>query len=199
MKVILFDLGGVLVHFDGVAAVAALSEGRLSGEEARRFWMTSPAVGAFEVGSVAPLEFARRASRELGLALSPEEFLAHFETWDRGPMPGALELLDELRPRVRLACLTNNNEVHWRQLRDEYRLSPHFERCYVSYELRLRKPDPAVFEHVVADLAVAPSEILFLDDNPECVAAGERTGIACRLVRGVEETRRACREALVSP
>ncbi len=199
MKVILFDLGGVLVHFDGVAAVAALSEGRLTSEASRRFWMTSPAVGAFEIGSLAPLEFARRASLELGLALSPAAFLGHFETWDRGPMPGALELLDELRPRVRLACLTNNNEIHWRQLRDEFRLSRHFERCYVSYELRQRKPDAAIFEHVVADLAVAPSEILFLDDNPECVAAGERAGLVCRLVRGVDESRRACLEALVSP
>lgn len=199
MKVILFDLGGVLVHFDGVAAVATLSGGRLTAEQSRRFWMTSPAVGAFEVGGVAPLDFARRASAELGLALTAEEFLAHFETWDRGPMPGALALLAELRPRVRLACLTNNNEIHWRQLRDDFGLSPHFERCYVSYELRLRKPDPAVFEHVVRDLAVAPAEILFLDDNPECVSAGERAGLVCRLVKGVDEARRACREALVSP
>jgi putative hydrolase of the HAD superfamily len=197
MPVILFDLGGVLVDFRGVAAVAGLSGGRLSIEQSRRFWMTSPAVAAFETGGLPVLEFARRATRELGLTLPPEEFLAQFETWDGGPLPGALELLDELRPRRRLACLTNNNEIHWRHLRDG--LHRHFERCYVSYELGLRKPDAAVFEHVVRDLAVAPPEILFLDDNPECVTAGARAGLVCRLVKGVEEARRACLESLVSP
>jgi glucose-1-phosphatase len=199
VKVILFDLGGVLVRFDGVAAVAALSGGRLSAEQARVFWITSPAVGAFETGRLTPDAFARRALGELDLALAPEEFLAQFATWDQGPMQGATALLDSLRPRYRLACLTNNNEIHWRQLRDGFGLSRHFERCYVSCELRLRKPDAAVFEYVTRDLGVAASEILFLDDNPECVAAGERAGLVCRLVKGVDEARRACLEPAVSP
>jgi putative hydrolase of the HAD superfamily len=193
VKVLLFDLGGVLVQFDGVRALAELSAGRLHPEAARRFWITSPAVAQLETDAIAPEAFASAVVAELGLDVTPQRFLELFETWDRGPLPGARELLAEFRPGHRLACLTNNNAVHWRQLRDRYRLAGEFERCYVSYEMRLRKPDAAVFAHVIRDLAAPPGDVLFLDDNPECVAAGERAGLDARLVRGVDEARRACR------
>jgi putative hydrolase of the HAD superfamily len=187
--VLLFDLGGVLIHFDGIEGVRELSGERLGLEEARRFWFTSPALGRFETGRIRAEAFACEALAELGLAISPTLFLEHFLAWDRGPMPGAFSLLDSLRPHFRLACLSNNNELHWRRLRDELRLTERFHRCYVSHLLGLRKPDPAVFDHVVRDLGTPPERILFLDDNPECVEAARRLGLAAHQARGVPEVR----------
>jgi putative hydrolase of the HAD superfamily len=198
MKVALFDLGGVLVRFEGVSAVAALSEGRLDPEEARRFWITSAAVARFETGAIDADTFARQAVAELGFDLEPARFLELFATWDQGPLPGARELLAALRGHVRLACLTNNNEIHWRHLRDRFGLAREFERCYVSYEMRLRKPEAAVFAHVLRDLGERPEEILFLDDNPECVEAGSAAGLTSRLVRGTDEARAECAALLSS-
>jgi HAD superfamily hydrolase (TIGR01509 family) len=187
--VLLFDLGGVLIHFDGIAGVRELSGERLGLEEARRFWLTSPALGRFETGRIDPEAFALEALAELGIVMPSALFLEQFLSWDRGPMPGAFSLLDALRPHFRLACLSNNNELHWRRLRDELRLTERFERCYLSHLLGLRKPDPAVFEHVVRDLGTPPERILFLDDNHECVEAARRHHLAAHQARGVQEVR----------
>src|ERR1035437_9618432 len=74
-EVILFDLGGVLVHFDGITPLLALSGNRLEPEDARRFWLKSPSVRRFETGRCTPEEFALGAVAELGLALAPALFL----------------------------------------------------------------------------------------------------------------------------
>lgn len=194
IQTILFDLGGVLVEFDGVAPLIALSGGRLDKEGARRFWLMSPAVREFETGRCGAEEFARRALAELGFAMAPEVFLRQFVSWDRGPMEGALDLLDALKPQFLLACLSNNNVLHWNRLREETKLPGKFHRCYLSQEIGLMKPDRESFAYVIRDLGVPPERILFFDDNPECVEAARLLGIHARRARGVGEVKAALAE-----
>ncbi|MBI5685154.1 MAG: HAD family phosphatase [Verrucomicrobia bacterium] len=194
IQVILFDLGGVLVEFDGIAPLIALSGNRLDKEGARRFWLTSPSVREFETGRCGAEDFARRAVAELGLTMATDVFLRQFVSWDRGPMDGALSLLDALKPRFLLACLSNNNELHWNRLRKETKLPEKFHRCYLSQEIGLMKPDRESFAHVVRDLGAEPARILFFDDNPECVDAARQLGFTTRRARGVGEVKAALAE-----
>ncbi len=188
-QVILFDLGGVLVEFDGIAPLIALSGNKLDKEGARRFWLASPSVRKFETGKCSAEEFALSAVAELNLAMAPDVFLRQFVSWDRGPMDGALSLLDSLKPRFLLACLSNNNELHWNRLRGETDLPGKFHRCYLSHEIGLMKPDPESFNHVARDLGTNPERILFFDDNPECVDAARLLGFSAHRARGVGEVR----------
>jgi putative hydrolase of the HAD superfamily len=149
----------------------------------------SPWVRRFERGKCPPAEFAAGAVEELSLAVSPDEFLAEFASWDRGPLPGALELLEALAPVCRLACLSNNNEIHWSRLRGTFQRW--FERCYLSHEIGMVKPDPEVFQHVISDLGCPAGKILFLDDNPECVETAVQSGMKAAQARGVEGAREA--------
>jgi len=185
-KVILFDLGGVLVEFDGIEPLIAMTKGRLDGESARRFWLESPWVRRFEIGACQPLAFASGFAEELNLAISPEALLAEFLSWEKGPYPGALDLLETLRPHFTLACLSNNNALHWNYLRDQLGFGNPFHVSFLSHEIGLIKPDGAVFRAVLEDLAVPGPRILFLDDNPECVEAALRSGIDARRVNGIE-------------
>ena len=189
VQALLFDLGGVLVDFDGITPLLALAGGRLTREAARRFWLLSPSVRRFETGRCTADEFAHGVIAELGLEVAPEFFLQEFLAWDRGPLPGAIELLDEVKPRFLVACLSNNNELHWARLGAETGLAERFHRCYLSHEIGLMKPDREAFDYVVRDLAVSPVNILFLDDNPECVEAATSVGITARQARGIGEVR----------
>jgi glucose-1-phosphatase len=188
-KALLFDLGGVLVNFDGIAPLLALTGPSLDREGARRFWLMSPAVRKFETGRCTAPEFAAEVLAELKLQMAPDRFLSQFVSWDRGPMPGALDLLDALRPRFFLACLSNNNELHWRRLCQETALADKFHRCYLSHEIGLMKPDHEAFDYVIGDLKIPPEQILFLDDNVECTTAAQRAGLTACLARGVQEVR----------
>jgi HAD superfamily hydrolase (TIGR01509 family) len=180
---LLFDLGGVLVQWDGIEPLVALTQGRLTHEDARRFWLNSRWVRRFETGHCNASEFGEGAVRELGIDLSPGDFLEAFESWDRGPLPGAVELLDALRPDFTLACLSNNNPIHWNAERLQ-RLVRRFERCYASFEIGLMKPDRAAYEWVISDLQLDPGAILFFDDNPECIVGAEAVGMLARLAKG---------------
>ncbi|GAB4125882.1 MAG: HAD family phosphatase [Acidobacteriota bacterium] len=197
-EVLLFDLGGVLVEWVGSAGLLSLADGSLDAEAARRFWLESPWVRRFERGQCSPLEFACGVVEELGLRLPPEDFLVHFTGWDKGPFPGATLLLRELRGRYRLACLSNNNTVHWPCLRDEFSLGKLFDRCFISCEIGLVKPDPDVFRYVRRELGVPAGRILFIDDNPECTEAAAAEGFTVLTASGIEGVRQAL-EGVLGP
>jgi glucose-1-phosphatase len=188
-SVLLFDLGGVLIEFDGIDSLTSLTDGRLDRESARRFWLESPWVKRFEIGGCTPESFASGAIGELNLSMSADSFLDEFLHWEKGPFPGALDLLDALRPHFTLACLSNNNDLHWNFLRNQQGFGNPFHRTYLSQKLGLIKPDRAIFQAVLKDLRVPARRILFLDDNSECVEGAARSGIDGRRVNGIKGVR----------
>ena len=54
---IVFDLGGVLIDWDGMTPLTRLTDGRLSLEAARRFWFESPWIARFETGHCSERQF----------------------------------------------------------------------------------------------------------------------------------------------
>jgi HAD superfamily hydrolase (TIGR01509 family) len=190
--VLLFDLGGVVIELGGMPIWqewTAEPDERAVWER----WLRSTAVRRFESGRARPAEFADEIVREFALRVTPQEFLAHFEQWPQRPFPGALELLTELRPRFRLGCLSNCNELHWPRFLGEMGLDAAFDRHFSSHELGLLKPDLEVFDRVVADLGCEPERILFLDDNAINVEAARSAGLQGERVQGPEGVRESLR------
>ncbi len=190
-QLLLFDLGGVLVRWEGLSALPELFPDPSEQARVRRTWSESPWVRRFETGKCTPDEFARGILGELELKMASAAFLAAFTSWIRGPYPGALELLEALAPRFDLACLSNTNTAHWRKLRDEHGLHRRFKRCYLSFEIGWMKPDREVFDHVLADSGCPARQILFLDDNRDYVDAARRLGFQAVQVDGLEGVRQA--------
>lgn len=173
-KVVMFDLGGVLVENTGAAGLAAMLPAPLEPGELWRRWLGSPAVRAFERGLTAPDAFAAEFIDEWRLGLEPAAFLEAFAGWPRGLYPGAEGLLRELKTRHRLACLSNTNALHWRRLA---RLQTLLDACFVSHETGFVKPDREAFAHALARLGAAPEEVYFFDDLGQNVEAARALGI----------------------
>ena len=160
-KVVMFDLGGVLVEKTGAAGLAAMLPAPLEPGELWRRWLGSPSVRAFERGQTAPEEFAAAFIDEWGLALEPAAFRDASAGWPGGLYQGADALLRELKGRHRLACLSNTNALHWRRLGA---LRTLLDACFVSHETGFVKPDREAFEHALERLGAAPGEVYFFDD-----------------------------------
>ena len=191
---ILFDLGGVLVEFTGIEPLIKLSRDNLTPEKVRRFWLESPWVEKLETGRCTIYEFAENLIHELKLSLTIDEFIPEFISWEKGPFPGALELLDTLNVHYNLACLTNNNEVHWRTLNNICQIDKKFPRCYVSYQLGVMKPDKKIFEYVLDDAGVKAEKVLFFDDNPVNVNAARSLKIDANCVKGISDVIKVLKE-----
>jgi putative hydrolase of the HAD superfamily len=52
-----------------------------------------------------------------------------------------------------------------------------FDHIFISAELRLSKPDPAIFQAVIDELKQDPSELIFVDDFMENILAARDAGI----------------------
>ena len=184
IRALVFDLAGVLLDFGGPESLHNLSDGRVGNEEFFRFWSEAKCAHDLHCGRCTPEEFAWQAVRELGLRLTSERFLAEYQTWLRGPYPGALELLESLRPQYRVACLSNTDAVNVRKFDEELQLQNWFDECFYSNEMGLRKPDPKAYLHVSKALDVPPNEIAFFDDSLKCVEGAISVGMHAEHVAG---------------
>ena len=189
-RCVLFDLGGVLVRFRGVERVAEWMGDAEVGERHWRRWLGSASVRAFELGRLSPEEFAGAFLEEFRLDLTPARLLEELRGFVSGPLDGALELLDELRPGYLVACLSNTSPLHWPELFREMGLIERFESAFASCETGLLKPDLEAYEHVCRELGLTPAEILFFDDAPPNVAAARAAGFAAARVQGPADCRR---------
>jgi len=187
-RVILFDLGGVLVDVESVTALQRLLGRMLPQEELWQRWLTASSwVSLFESGGCTPEVFAAGIVAEWRLAVTADAFLDDFQRWPKRLWPGVQELLAALAPRFTLACLSNTNAVHWPYVRDVLGLSGLLHRYYLSHEIGHLKPSHAVFEHVLADLGCPPQQVLFLDDNQLNVDAAQAVGLQAYRAVGIEE------------
>src|SRR5512141_1841247 len=142
IDVLLFDLGGVLVEFSGVRELAVLLQGRLSESEIREQMSYYSPSEQFGLGKLSPEDFGNRFVKDWNLELPPQDFLREFQSWSKRLFPGAVELLTLLRPRFRLAALSNSNELHWERNTNDVGVTSLFELAISSHQFGLYKTDP---------------------------------------------------------
>jgi glucose-1-phosphatase len=190
VRVVLFDVGGVLVQLSGAATVLEWVAGRLTPAELWRAWLQSPSVRAFETGRTDAATFAATLVEELDLGVPPEHFLESFAGWPTGLYPGVHELLARIP-----TALSNSNALHWPRVLDELGLGALFEHRFVSHLTGRIKPDRDAFEQVVSVLNCAAGSVFFLDDNLVNVEAARSVGMQAALVSGVTQAEQALLEA----
>jgi 2-haloacid dehalogenase len=89
----------------------------------------------------------------------------------------SVRLLRALKRRgVPVFALTNFGAGSFELARGSLDFLSEFDRTYVSGQLRLLKPDPAIYAAVEADCGIAPAHLLFIDDKPENIAAAQARG-----------------------
>jgi putative hydrolase of the HAD superfamily len=99
-------------------------------------------------------------------------------------------MLIRLKNSYRIFLLSNTNAIHFpvynKQLKDRFHivnLSELFEKAYYSFILGLRKPDKEIFELVLMENKLNPTETLFIDDSPNYITAAINMGINAHLLK----------------
>ncbi len=189
---VVFDIGNVLVDWDSrafyarhIADPARLD--RFLAEVATLDWHKQHDAGR---------DFAE-TSAEL-IALFPEEE-ANIRLWGErfndqiGPiLPGMAELVRDLaQAGVPLYAITNFSHEFWPPFaaREATLLAP-FRDILVSGEVKLIKPDPAIYALALERFGLTPGEALFVDDRPENVAAAEAGGFHGHVFQDAEKLRK---------
>jgi putative hydrolase of the HAD superfamily len=177
IKIILFDLGGVLVELAGLKRMAELTRAKITPDELARRWAASEYVGLYESGKCSTEIFAEGIVKELDMEITPEDFIGEFPLYAKDFFPGVVELLQELNPKYTLACLSNTNIIQWTGLCERISIDEYFQHSFLSYEIGKMKPEREIYAFAIAKLGCSPDEIVFFDDSEANVQAAVKAGM----------------------
>ena len=98
--------------------------------------------------------------------------------------PETRPLLEWLRPRVRLAVVTNfDHSPHVHRVLERFELVELLDCVVISGAVGVRKPDPAIFSGALEATGLAPDQIAFVGDAPEDVAGARAAGMTPICIR----------------
>jgi epoxide hydrolase-like predicted phosphatase len=184
---IIFDLGGVVVNLDVSRTLQSFQE-KIPGFSSERF-------------NGSPDQLRLYSRYETGATTSEQfyqEFLTHYQTdipfqsfresWNEMILdlpPERMDLLNTLRDDGRkIYLLSNINPLHAEEMQRVFQcldlpgtFKGHFDRVYYSYEMGLRKPDPAIFTRVLVENDLTAENTLFIDDSLQHVESAKRLGL----------------------
>jgi glucose-1-phosphatase len=182
---LLFDLGRVVLNIDFSRALACWAghAGCAPSDIAPR-WAVSESYHHHERGTISDEAFFDELRRGLGIAISDAQFLEGWNSIFAGEMDGISPLLARAAQHLPLYVYSNTNRAHvahFTQIHAET-LKP-FRGLYYSSSIGHRKPDAAGFDHVVSEIGVPASRIVFFDDLAENIDGARARGLKAVHVR----------------
>ncbi|HOT98272.1 MAG TPA: HAD-IA family hydrolase [bacterium] len=178
IRVVFFDLGGVLVHVHYHRLIDALAQemGISASAMPPHLEALEPEVRLFDIGAIDGPEFHRRLIRRLRIDLDWPRFQALY-TGIFSLQEEVAALAGELRGAARLSIISNTDPLHYGRILGDYPVIGTFERPVLSFRARAVKPDPAIFRYALAELEVKPEAALLIDDLAANTAAAQALGM----------------------
>lgn len=183
-KVIIFDMGGVLVDLDVSRCKAAFKE-RLGYEKIDEIIDSSiqtGILGDMEIGKIDASDFRKAVLADSREGCRPEDVDYALQQILGEMEPYKAELLKMLSARYDLYMLSNNNPVCMPAVseifdRSGVPMSEIFRKCYISYQMRAMKPSVEFYRAVMDDIGVVSEEMLFIDDSMKNVEGALAAGL----------------------
>lgn len=176
-RVVVFDVGGVLVRIDWGMLTAPIRElCSWSDREIRTILLNSTVSEDFSLGKIRSTEFFEHVRGQLEIDVSYDWFVT---TWNR-PLQANDELLRIVPELSALAvCVTgsNTNPLHHKYIHDALGIRRYFETWFTSYQLGTRKPSASFYLKVCGALRIDPNEMIVIDDEDENIRTAMRLGI----------------------
>jgi glucose-1-phosphatase len=177
VKIIIFDLGGVILKFDHHITTRRISD--MSGIPEPKIYnyiFCSELEKLFDTGKIGAKDFFNRVMRGLNINLGWEDFrLAWADIFQVNP--GIEGLLRELKEKFKLCLLSNTNEIHFDYVKEKFPILNIFDEYFLSYKLHSRKPDSEIFKAVLDRYKVDPQECIYIDDVQEYVDKASEIGL----------------------
>ena len=92
---------------------------------------------------------------------------------------GLLDFLAVFKNQAKapIYCLSNDVSEWSIKLRRKFQLDQYIEKWFISGDLKIRKPSPRIYDVLIREVNVEPTQMLFVDDRKKNVAAANEFGI----------------------
>ncbi|MEI6851818.1 MAG: HAD family phosphatase [Bacteroidota bacterium] len=185
IKNIIFDFGGVIIDIDFWLSINAFI--RLGAENFHEVYSQSQQSGLFDEldkGTITAEEFCKGMAQYLPADVTTKQIIDAWNAILIGIPEHRIRLLESIRKHYRIFLLSNTNAIHYpeyvMELKHKYGyndLSELFEKVYLSFEVKLRKPDTEIFKKVLIENGLTAEETLFIDDSEQNLPPAEELGM----------------------
>lgn len=179
IKTIVFDLGNVIIDLDIERTWSSLEHylGSDFFEKIKKIYPDGDLFVDYEVGQISEKTFFDNLQSASEHPLSVRALREAWNAMLLGINPERFELLLRLKEKYNVFLLSNTNATHVNFV-DGYLRTVHgfsiqefdtryFHRVYYSHLIGLRKPNRNIYDFVIQDAKILPSETLFIDDNSD--------------------------------
>ena len=192
LRAVIFDYGMVLtgppdpVCYDALLRITGLPAARLNS----LYWADRH---AYDEGKLTGLGFWQKIAAEAGLDLS-RAAIDEVNDWDARMWAtentAMLAWHEQVRQRgLRTAILSNIGDHVHAHMEREFAWICRFDVLVWSYQLRIAKPDSAIYHYALEKLGTRPEESFFVDDKQVNVDAARALGMRSIVFSTIERLR----------
>ncbi|MBQ4821190.1 HAD family phosphatase [Aquimarina sp. MMG016] len=178
IKTIIFDFGDVFINIDKPATLREFSKFK-----SFRFTKKEQAINElYETGGISTSEFINHYKVLLPEA-TEEQLISAWNAILLDFPKHRLDFIQQLasEKKYKLILLSNTNELHIDWIKKNIAFYPEFKNSfntfYLSQEIGFRKPNRDIFEFVLNQNNITPSETLFIDDTKANTDTASSLGI----------------------
>ena len=188
LKLLVFDLGHVLIDFEWMEVCYAFSErcARPTHEILEAFSRVGEL--GYEKGKISTQEFLGELNTMLSADMSEAEFRILWNTSFRENEAMSI-ILEGLKRSHELCLLSNTNQCHYDFIQQSFDVERNFDNVVLSYEVGHAKPAREIYRAVVEQVGVPASQCLFVDDLEINVKAALDFGMNAILFTDPEKLR----------
>lgn len=188
VRAVLLDLDGVIRHWHDTDRAAEEAGGLPPGTLAAVMFEV-PEYAATQVGAATYADWVAALERALSAEFGLERARKSMQMWasGRGDIDSEMvELVRQLRLQVPVGLLSNATDRLAEDL-EHHGLHDAFDVVLSSAQLRMAKPDPAIFRHAAAAMGQQPADCFFADDLADNVEGARSIGMRAAVFTSRQE------------
>ena len=194
---VIFDLGGVLLdwnpdhivsRFQPVPELRPALKAALFGHADWRL---------FDRGTLTESELIERVQLRVGSTRPEVEAILDGIRESLVEKPETVKLMRALQEQgTPLYCLSNMPATLYTHLRQRHTFWDAFSGIVISGEVRMMKPEPEVFRHLLATFNLRPEESVFIDDVLANIESAKQVGLHTVWFKDAAQCRRELQQIL---
>ncbi len=180
IRSVISDLGRVVLWFDNDVFLRKLAgrSGKTLAEVKAAVHGDLELLRRFDGGAVTPAGFHARVMAIVGADMAYGDFYGIYNDIF-SPNPAAIDVLGRAKAAgYKLLLLSNTDPERFGFVRRRFPAIALFDHFVLSYELKLLKPDPAIYLAAARSAGSEPQECVFIDDMEENIRGAVEAGLA---------------------
>ncbi|MDR2683774.1 MAG: HAD family phosphatase [Prevotellaceae bacterium] len=200
---LIFDFGGVIINLNKEKALKNFEKiGLLNIAKMLDNFFPIDVFLKLETGEISNNEFLKYLQKASTQKPDKEQVKEAFLSFLDDIPNEKLDLLLELKKHYKILMLSNTNGIHFpycvatKFSYNNHSINDFFDKCYLSYQIKLVKPHKEIFEFLLRDSNLQPSECLFFDDSQTNLDTAKLLQIDTQLVEPFTDLRKYCKNLL---